>query len=184
VHTSLYGAYGQVTQMRKQLEIKEYTRLTQWKKSLVIAHVMFVLDYPRPLPPNILAVGPLINANDIEPHDQEVQSLMDVQQATGVSVVYIAFGSVVNADVLDLRAKLIKRIDIHLSASPKTAVMVHKFKLTDAGMKYLLETYPGQIISRKWINQKKLPMHNAVKAFVTHGGITSLHELIYGGKPT
>ncbi|KAI8896346.1 hypothetical protein BC833DRAFT_597898 [Globomyces pollinis-pini] len=151
------------------------------RKTLVFAHSFLGLVYPRPLPSNAIVFGPMIS-RDTTPIEQDIQTKLNAFHSKGISVVFIAFGSVANLEKVGIADKLVESIDLLLSKSDKIAV-VWAVSFTNTDLNPLSSKFKNRFVHQPWVQQKHVLDHPAVKVFLTHGGQGSIHESIFFGKP-
>ncbi|KAI8898961.1 hypothetical protein BC833DRAFT_564468 [Globomyces pollinis-pini] len=151
------------------------------KDSFVFGHSFQGFVPARPIPSNGVVFGPMIYP-DLTPFNPELKAKLDGFHSVGLSVVYIAFGSVANSDNVGINDRLIETIRLLLRQSKKLVVLwsVTKAKID---IKSLLEEFGSRFVALSWVQQKHVLAHPAVKVFLTHGGQGSIHEAIYYGKP-
>lgn len=138
------------------------------RASLVMFNTLRVLDHQSPLTNKILDIS-RIHLPKSKPLPEDVQKFLD--EAYG-GAVYVSFGSIVKCSKLP---KDIKSAFINGFGRLKMKVL----------WKYENETeyLPENILRRKWFPQNDILDHKNIKAFVTHGGISGIHEGILHGVP-
>jgi UDP:flavonoid glycosyltransferase YjiC (YdhE family) len=129
----------------------------------------FGLEYPRPLPPLIEMVGPMLE--DPRPLPDGLRSWLE----TGPPVVYVNLGTVVRPS-----PEVLARIASGLAAEDFRVLWVVRPELRDA----LPAELPPNVRLETWVvSQQAVLAHPAVRVFVTHCGINSVHESLAGGTP-
>lgn len=151
---------------------------------LFLAHNVFGIDVARRISSNVLTFGPMIDPSEIGSLEPEIKSILDQHDNEGIAVLYIAFGSLLKPTVDSiLSTRIHEAIDSLLAENPHVAIVwssnSHVKSHTDA----LSQKYGTRFLLRKWINQKAVLLHPAIKVFMTHGGISSIMETVYAGKP-
>jgi len=138
---------------------------------------------PHVRSPLIHIVGPVIQEKELQkqiPHDL-LQWLEDAR-SLNKPVIYVAFGSIA----------VLTRAHIK--------ILLNSFSMDSSSYRILWslgglskEQFPVDIIKQdnkynirfeQWVPQLKVLAHPAVKLFITHGGIESIHEILYIGKPS
>lgn len=100
------------------------------------------------------------------PLPQELHKWLD--QSPDGGVVYVSFGTLVRPDIA-------------------TATNIVRAALTQD--KSVLLQYPGQfpampgVRQEQWVPQAKVLLHPAISLFITHGGVGSVEEALWYGKP-
>jgi UDP:flavonoid glycosyltransferase YjiC (YdhE family) len=129
----------------------------------------FGLEYPRPLPPQIEMVGPMLE--DPRPLPDDLRSWLE----GGPPVVYVNLGTVVRP-----RPDVLARIAAGLAGGGFRALWVVRPELRGA----LPAELPPNVRLETWVaSQQAVLAHPAVRVFVTHCGINSVHESLAGGTP-
>ncbi|KAJ3274160.1 hypothetical protein HDV01_003443 [Terramyces sp. JEL0728] len=177
---SMYRFNKRVSKIKKNLGIETPGLPRILKQHLYIAHNVFGLVGAREMPPNVLAVGPLL-PKTIKPLEQDTQQELDNFEKHGISVIYIAFGTAANITG-PISEKIFDACKRVLQDTPNTAV-IWSLVQTESNQLQIPLDLQGRFILKKWVNQRALIVHPAVKIFLTHGGISSIHEGIYAGIP-
>jgi polyene glycosyltransferase len=129
----------------------------------------FGLEYPRRLPPLMHMVGPMLEEPPPVPGE-----LRDWLEA-GPPVVYANLGTVVRPE-----PDVLARIAAGLTAPEFRALWVVRPELRPS----LPASLPPGIRVETWVpSQQAVLAHPAVRAFVSHCGINSVHESLAGGTP-
>ncbi|KAK9820198.1 hypothetical protein WJX72_007391 [[Myrmecia] bisecta] len=145
------------------------------QQPLYIYNVDFSLEFPRPLPPVINFVGPLLTG-PARPLPESLQAYMD--SASDDCVVYASLGTAaaVGADEFQAMAAA-------LSALPWRVV----WKLADGdlpeGMTLKDLDIQENVKVVQWAPQNDILGHPNLKAFLTHAGVNSLYEAAYHAVP-
>jgi glucuronosyltransferase len=126
-----------------------------------------ILDYPRPLPPNIIPVGGLALSNIIQPLPTEIQRHVDDAKD---GVVIATFGSSFEDFPEDFKVKLYQAF-----RNIPEINFILKLHKTHFQEKNILQT--------PWLPQGDLLGNRRVKAFITHCGNSGQHEALYYGVP-
>ncbi|XP_068688914.1 UDP-glucuronosyltransferase 2C1-like [Montipora foliosa] len=129
----------------------------------------FALDYPQPLLPGQILVGP-ITIKKPKPLPAELESYVNSSGIDGFIIV--SFGSYAET----LASK--DRIDTMAAAFGKLKQKV-LWKLKN----YIPQALSPNIRVMDWLPQNDLLAHKKVKAFVSHAGHNSLYESGYHGVP-
>jgi UDP:flavonoid glycosyltransferase YjiC (YdhE family) len=151
------------------------------KHHFVLAHSFLGFLPPRPIPSNVITVGPLLPSH-YPPLKADLKSQLDLWQAQAMSVVYVAFGSAFNPDMVNSTENIMKSFDILLSKSPQIAILWAMVNST-ADTSYLTTKYQTRFQIRPWVEQQAVLLHPTVKVFMSHGGQSSAHESLFAGKP-
>ena len=132
----------------------------------------------RSLPPNVIPFGPIIKEE--EKKDSHLNQLLDDYSQKEINVIYIAFGSKAGA-AKELIQSICDTISVTLQKQDNVA-FIWANRNTDSCIQELHES-SWKVNTLNWVNQKQVLSHSAVKIFFTHGGISSIQESLYYGKP-
>ncbi|XP_033638168.1 UDP-glucuronosyltransferase 2C1-like isoform X2 [Asterias rubens] len=129
----------------------------------------FVVDFPRPLSPHVKFVGGVLSG-PASPLDEEWQAFVDSSGEHGV--VLLALGTLVSEGLTDEQSTTIAA---SLSLLPQKVVWGYSGKIpTNVGNN-------TKIV--RWIPQNDLLGSPKVRAFISHGGLSSIHQCIYHAVP-
>ena len=136
---------------------------------LVLVNTAFGLEYERPLPPEIHLVGPMLD--DDEPGlEPELSDWL----AAGPPVVFVNLGTL-SAPGADFVTALAHGLD--------DATFRVLWVLRGDAAESLRRTSPGLRIESWVSSQMGILRHPAVRAFVSHCGVNSVHEAVTCGVP-
>ena len=139
-------------------------------ETLILVDSAFGLEYPRPLPPLVRMVGPMIEPDSPPLPDDLLQWL-----AGDEPVVYVNLGTVVRPG-----ADALSRIAGGLAEAGVKTLWALREPLLDA----LPSAMPDNVRIACWLpSQIAVLAHPQVKAFVSHCGINSVHESLSLGVP-
>ncbi|XP_048810184.1 UDP-glucuronosyltransferase 1A1-like isoform X14 [Lagopus muta] len=137
------------------------------KASVWLLRYDFVLEYPRPLMPNMIAVGG-VNC----PHKQLSQEFEAIVNASGEhGIVVFSLGSMVS----EIPMKKAMEIADALGSVPQTVL----WRYTGEAPPNL----PKNVKLVKWLPQNDLLAHPKTRAFITHGGSHGIYEGICNAVP-
>ncbi|XP_071798767.1 UDP-glucuronosyltransferase 2C1-like isoform X2 [Asterias amurensis] len=129
----------------------------------------FVVDFPRPLSPHVKFVGGVMSG-PASPLDEEWQAFVDSSGEHGV--VLLALGTLISDGLTEEQSTTIAA---SLSLLPQKVVWGYSGKIpTNVGNN-------TKIV--KWIPQNDLLGSPKVRAFISHGGLSSIHQCIYHAVP-
>ncbi|XP_009884113.1 PREDICTED: UDP-glucuronosyltransferase 1-1-like isoform X1 [Charadrius vociferus] len=135
--------------------------------SIWLMRLDFVLDYPRPLMPNIIVIGGVNCAHKKLPQEFEV-----VVNASGEhGIVVFSLGSMVS----EIPMKKAIEIADALGTVPQTVL----WRYTGEPPPNL----PKNVKLLKWLPQNDLLAHPKTRAFITHGGSHGVYEGICNAVP-
>ena len=148
---------------------KPYLSLNQLahRSALWLLDSDVIIDYPRPLMPNMIEVGGLTT----KPPEALPDDLDAFMQNATQGVILVSFGSA--------GASLPKAI-LHKLLSAFLAVENH---VLWGGTNMENKTLPDRIKFRDWLPQNDILGHNKTKLFVSHAGANSQFEALYHGVP-
>ncbi|XP_019872405.2 UDP-glycosyltransferase UGT5 [Aethina tumida] len=136
--------------------------------SLLLSNVNPLLDYPQPLPPNIIPVGGL-QAKPANKLPQDLQKILD-NSVDGVIV--FSLGTNMRSDKLSPE----KRKTLLDAFKQLKQTILWKFESD-------IENLPKNVVVRKWLPQNDVIAHSNVVLFIGHGGALSTQEALYHGVP-
>lgn len=173
---------NQYTAKRRDLGLQSPVQNHEiWNKRLFFTHSMFGVTPARAMPPNVVVLGPLISPKKVHKLDPIVEKTLSSWRDKGLSVVYISYGSVVQSQS-SITNRTLSAIQIALEKNDEIAFLwsTTQSNVTSPDLPSHLQ---DRLLIRQWVNQKAVLNHPAVKLFFTHGGISSILESIYFGKP-
>jgi UDP:flavonoid glycosyltransferase YjiC (YdhE family) len=159
-----------LNQFRAQRGLEKLNIDRVWAKHTVMVNSAFGLEYRRPLPANIKMVGPMLPST-VEPLPTEIEDWLN----EGPPVVYVNFGTLAIAapDLVErmygaladaaFRVWWILRAPMERSLPEKLAPNIR------------LDSWGPPLLA--------VLKHCAVRAFVSHCGINSVHESLFAGTP-
>jgi len=134
---------------------------------LWLYHRDSVLDYPRPMMPNVIEIGGLTVKHTTGKLPLDIKKFIDGAQK---GVVLMTFGSVASSFPVVIAEKF-------LSA----------FRRLDGYRVILRNTdeldIPDNVMISQWLPQNDILAHPSVKLFITHSGNNGQYEAIYHGVP-
>ncbi|XP_056352022.1 UDP-glucuronosyltransferase 1A1-like isoform X5 [Oenanthe melanoleuca] len=137
------------------------------KGSLWLMKLDFVLDYPRPLMPNIIPIGGVNCAHKDLP--QEFEAIVNASGEHGIVV--FSLGSMVS----EIPVKKAMEIAEALGTVPQTVLWRYTGKTPS--------NLPKNVKLVKWLPQNDLLAHPKTRAFITHGGSHGVYEGICNAVP-
>uniref|UniRef100_A0A8U7M5H5 glucuronosyltransferase n=1 Tax=Corvus moneduloides TaxID=1196302 RepID=A0A8U7M5H5_CORMO len=137
------------------------------KGSVWLLRLEFVLDYPRPLMPNIIPIGGVNCAHKELP--QEFEAMVNASGEHGVVV--FSLGSMVS----EIPMKKAMEIAEALGTVPQTVLWRYTGKAPP--------NLPKNVKLVKWLPQNDLLAHPKTRAFITHGGSHGVYEGICNAVP-
>lgn len=142
--------------------------------SLILVNSHPAITSPRLLMPHIIEVGgAVIQPDNIQALSSNFQQFLN--DATS-GAVYFSLGSIVNITQLPIQQKMAV-----LNVFKELSNVKFLVKGNDE-LAALFRDVPNVLI-RSWFPQKAILNHRNLKCFVTHGGLNSIQESIYYGKP-
>ncbi|EFA05873.2 UDP-glucuronosyltransferase 2B31-like Protein [Tribolium castaneum] len=136
--------------------------------SLVLANTDPILDFPQPVPPNIIPVGGL-HTRKSKDLPQDILTVLDNAKH---GIIVFSLGSNLRSDKLNKQTQ-----NALLEAFSKIQeTVIWKFESD-------IENLPKNVIVRKWLPQNDILGHPNVKLFIGHGGALSTQEALYHGVP-
>uniref|UniRef100_A0A8D8WM44 UDP-glucuronosyltransferase n=1 Tax=Cacopsylla melanoneura TaxID=428564 RepID=A0A8D8WM44_9HEMI len=135
-------------------------------KSLILSTTSWLYQYPRPVYPYTINVGPT-HIGTTKPLPQDLESWIAGAEK---GVIYFSLGSNMRSSSLE--------------ESKRNAILsvFGRFPQHRIIWKWEEEALPGlpkNVICRKWLPQHDLLAHPNIKLFITQGGLQSLQEAVY-----
>ncbi|GAB1299240.1 UDP-glucuronosyltransferase 3A2 [Apodemus speciosus] len=142
------------------------------KAELWFVNSDFALDFARPLFPNTVYVGGLLD-KPVQPIPQDLQNF--ITQFGDSGFVLVALGSVVS---LHQTKEIIKEMNSAFARLPQGVLWTCKNSLWPKDV-----TLAPNVKIMDWLPQTDLLAHPSIRLFVTHGGMNSVNEAIQHGVP-
>ncbi|XP_066987462.1 UDP-glycosyltransferase UGT5-like [Macrobrachium rosenbergii] len=138
-------------------------------QSLTLLNSHFSMDMPVPLLPSQIEVGGL-HCRPAKPLPEDIKSWLDGAGPEGA--IYFSLGSIARGDTMpskyrDMLVEAFKRLNHRI---------LWKFERDLKGVS-------DNVMIKEWLPQQDILAHPNVKLFITHGGLLSLQESCYHGKP-
>ncbi|OXB55130.1 hypothetical protein ASZ78_012559 [Callipepla squamata] len=137
------------------------------KASVWLLRYEFVLDYPRPMMPNMIALGGINCAHKQLP--QEFEAIVNASGEHGIVV--FSLGSMVS----EIPMKKAMEIADALGSVPQTVLWRYTGEVPP--------NLPKNVKLVKWLPQNDLLAHPKTRAFITHGGSHGVYEGICNAVP-
>jgi UDP:flavonoid glycosyltransferase YjiC (YdhE family) len=136
----------------------------------VLVDSAFGIEYPRPLPPNVHLVGPML-----DPDEPALSAPERAWLEEGPPVVFVNFGTV----AMPSRQQL-QKLAAGLASNRFRALWV----LRQEAHERLPDALPPNVRVASWVtSQVNVLAHDNVRAFVSHCGTNSVQESIWAGTP-
>ncbi|XP_038050047.1 UDP-glucuronosyltransferase 2C1-like [Patiria miniata] len=129
----------------------------------------FAFEFPRPLSPHVKFVGGVLTGPS-KPLNEEWQSFVDSSGDHGI--VILALGTLINDELTEQQAENI---------ASSLALLSQKVAWSYGGK--LPKALGNNTKVVKWLPQNDLLGHQKTRAFISHGGLSSLHQCIYHAVP-
>ncbi|XP_069691985.1 UDP-glucosyltransferase 2-like [Periplaneta americana] len=168
-----YVIYNQETIARRYFkeELESYWNLER-NFSLFLANIVFGLDYPRPLSPNVIPVGGMHIKKEYKPLPKDLKDILD-EAKDG----FILFSLGTNFQFERLQKEKISAFVDAFAALSQLIIL--KCAINDfEGI-----TLPPNVVVCEWLPQNDVLAHPNIKAFLTHCGRLSVMEAIYRAVP-
>lgn len=164
----------------------------KWRNSVKLVNAAFGFQPARPLGPLVELIGPIIPTNYAALNTPTKRFLNHHSK-----VAYVAFGQHALATKSDgrliltalLEALESKQIDGVVWATRDTSGMFPSYVTTSSNTTYDVNDLAdpeksSNIMFLKWAPQMAILQHPSTRFFITHGGLGSIYESMYSGKPT
>ncbi|XP_041573307.2 UDP-glucuronosyltransferase 1A1 isoform X3 [Taeniopygia guttata] len=149
--------------LQREVTVQDLLR----KGSVWLLRLDFVLDYPRPLMPNIIPIGGVNCAHKELP--QEFEAMVNASGEHGIVV--FSLGSMVS----EIPMKKAMEIAEGLGKVPQMVLWRYTGKAPP--------NLPKNVKLVKWLPQNDLLAHPKTRAFITHGGSHGVYEGICNAVP-
>lgn len=141
--------------------------------ALVLLNSHVTISFPRPYGPKMIEVGGLHINRTIAPLPRDLQAFLD---GADDGVILFSLGSMLSFLQLPAEKKIAilntfkqyPRMRLLLKLDENVEISSHK---------------SSDVLIQSWIPQHSVLAHNKLKMFVTHGGMSSVTEAVYFGKP-
>jgi len=137
--------------------------------SLTLINAHHATGVCRPYPPGVVEVGGM-HIKKPKPLPKDLQDYID---SASYGVIYFSFGSIVNLSNLP-KEKLNSFLNVISRLKQKVIIKW----VPDKSIKL-----PNNVMVGSWLPQNDILAHSNVKLFITHGGLHSIEEAVYNGKP-
>nr|XP_034379497.1 UDP-glucuronosyltransferase 3A2-like isoform X2 [Arvicanthis niloticus] len=142
------------------------------KAELLFVNSDFALDFARPLFPNTVYVGGLLD-KPVQPIPQDLENF--ITQFGDSGFVLVALGSIVSKY---LTKEVIKEMNSAFAHLPQGVLWTCKSSLWPKDVRLA-----PNVKIMDWLPQTDLLAHPSIRLFVTHGGMNSVNEAIQHGVP-
>ncbi|KAJ0405261.1 hypothetical protein P43SY_006946 [Pythium insidiosum] len=180
----------QAMQRRLALEIPFIEACEYLQTHLVLAHNLIGLEPARSLPNNIVPFGPIVHDDTLPSLEPALQASLDELHERGTRVVFVSFGSMIDATAapafyvkLGAAVKTLLVEGINVQGFDAVAVIWASKRHDPELVKRLSTQFKGRFFAPVWVTQRRLLLHDAVVAMVSHGGYGSVTEAVLAGKP-
>lgn len=140
---------------------------------LALVNTNPTIDYPEPLPPNVIAVGGL-QVREPKPLPVDLETFILGARS---GAVFFSLGTNVRSDQLGAAAQL--ALLTAFARMPEYRFL-WKFETAD-GLQ--ADAIPSNVMIRPWLPQNDILAHRGVRAFFTHSGTLSTHEATWHAVP-
>ncbi|CAG9802034.1 unnamed protein product [Chironomus riparius] len=141
------------------------------KASIMLVNSHPAVDYPEPLPQNVIQVGGLqINDPKVVPDD-----INEFIKKGKKGTILMALGTNIKSDEIGEHA--IMNIIEAFRHMPDYNFL---WKFESPAM---LKELSSNVMIKDWLPQNDILAHPQVKVFITHGGLLSIHEAVWHGVP-
>ncbi|KAI5745672.1 hypothetical protein M8J76_013340 [Diaphorina citri] len=135
-------------------------------KSILLLTNSWLYQYPRPVFPNTINVGPT-HIGDTKPLPEDLATWIEGAEK---GVIYFSLGSNMRSASLEESKR---------SAILTTFAKFPQYRVIWKWEEEQLPGLPSNVICRKWLPQHDLLAHPKIKLFITQGGLQSLQEAVY-----
>lgn len=140
-------------------------------KKLIIVGTSFGIEIPRPIPPLVKMVGPIL-PKTIKPLTPSLKEWLDATKEDTV-VIYMAFGTLASLESWQAKALV-------------EGLKDSKFKILwsiPEIQQHILPPLSDSFRIESFVPQQAVLSHRAVRIFISHCGMNSINEALYNGKP-
>jgi UDP:flavonoid glycosyltransferase YjiC (YdhE family) len=159
-----------LNQSRRSRGLRRVDYQRWFRDRLILVDSAFGLEYPRPLPPTIQMVGPML-PRSAPPLPVE----LDTWLRDGSPVVYVNLGTIARP-----WRDLVQRLAYGFTETEFRALWV-----LPGDVRWMVpDPLPPSIRLERWVpTQLGVLAHPNVRAFVSHCGVNSVHESVQGDTP-
>ena len=139
------------------------------KSSLWLLTKDVVLDYPRPMMPNMVNVGGLTVKRSSGKLPRDIQNFVNGAKKGVVLMTFGSLASNIPAHMVEKFSSAFRRLGGHR--------VIWRLKNTDN------VELPDNVMISQWLPQNDILAHPSVKLFITHSGNNGQYEALYNGVP-
>ncbi|KAL9594711.1 MAG: hypothetical protein Q9219_006875 [cf. Caloplaca sp. 3 TL-2023] len=180
--------------MRKSSGVNHMLATPRKPDHLTLVNSFFGVEVPKDLPPNVVAVGPVL-ADTYDPLDDDTTTFLHEHQR----VLYIALGThvllggfaleqILKGAISSLGAKIIDGVIWSIRGMARRQFNMETRVRTIMGRAYsiqeLLDGVNPDFRIVEFAPQRALLAHPNTRCYLTHGGASSTNESVYHGVPT
>ncbi|KAL8643993.1 MAG: hypothetical protein Q9226_007990 [Calogaya cf. arnoldii] len=181
-------------QMRENAGVHRMLATPRKPDHLMLVNSFFGVEVPKDLPPNVVAIGPVLADNYDALDDEMVQFLHEHHK-----ILYIALGThvllgggalekILEGAMSSLRANLIDGVIWSIRGMARrqfdVKTMVGTTSSKHTSVQELLEGCNPDFRFLEFAPQRALLAHPSTGCYLTHGGASSTNESVYHGVPT
>ncbi|XP_077986674.1 2-hydroxyacylsphingosine 1-beta-galactosyltransferase-like [Glandiceps talaboti] len=163
-----YGKVKQKYNIKPELGIRDVYADAE----LFFVNTDVVLNFPRPIMPNVIFLGSSFLIRPVHPLERELEDF--VQSSGDNGIVVLSFGG----HAKFTKEEQFKEIAEALGKLPQKIVAKYNGDRTPSYLKG-----NGQFKLMKWLPQNDLLAHPKTKAIIYHGGLNGVHEIIHHAVP-
>eukprot|EP00040_Diaphanoeca_grandis_P017969 m.94498 g.94498 ORF g.94498 m.94498 type:complete len:511 (+) comp26725_c0_seq1:90-1622(+) len=139
------------------------------KVGLLIAQDSWALEFPRPVPPSLKMVGPILSS-PAKPLPADLEEWV-AAAPNGVMVVSFGTTCTTTQEMVDKMIEAFAKLEMHVLWKIPRHIKAETL------------TVSKNVKTVTWMPQNDLLGHNNVKAFFSHGGLNGVSESAYHGVP-
>ncbi|XP_050422561.1 UDP-glucosyltransferase 2-like [Adelges cooleyi] len=138
------------------------------KCSLIFSNTHYINDSPGPHYSNLVQIGGI----HLKPPKQLPEDILEFIENSPYGIIYVTFGTMVD-----------------MSTLPNHILNIFKEVLSQMPQKVLwkypgtMENQPENVMTKSYFPQRDILLHPNIKLFISHGGISGVHETVDAGVP-
>lgn len=143
-----------------------------FNRCLILSPTFFGFEMARPIPSNVAMVGPILS-DKTTPLSEPLAFWMD-EAKSREGVLYVSFGTLVTLEPwqIDTLITGLKRLKINILWS-----------MADHQPAFDPSIFPPSFRHEKYVSQRAVLEHPAMRLFLSHCGVNSVHESLWAGIP-
>lgn len=166
----LGGPFSAIERQRRSCAL-HFSLGEAFRRALILVSTAFGVELPRPIPPHIRLVGPILPAESA-PLNADIKEWLE-DGADSRPTVYVSFGTLAWPS-LEMVSAIVESMD---------GLPLKVLWTMPQEQQALLPQVPNNFKLKNEVDQQAVLSHGNVKLFVSHCGMNSVSESLFFGKP-